>query len=203
MLLLLGISVWHSGWHDNYLYFTQVFGSMSCGTPGVASKSLPSLVESVFYRNTFASQMGANVPELPSWLCLLAKATSGLLLGGILLALWKARRAAQNLSYDLVLMALASLLAAPVAWRHYYVLAILPILYFWVCLERAKPPSLMLYRCVLAAATVVIGTGQLEELIFSTQGNVLHLALSATWIAAAAGILVVALCQYRRERIAA
>ena len=195
MLILLGISIAHSGWHDNYMYFTQVFPSMSCGTPGVASKSLPSLIESVFYRDVFLSPMSSGVAEAPPWLCWLAKSASGALLAGFLWLIWKLRmsldRAADRLREDLILMALVSLLAAPVAWRHSYVLAILPILYFWV---RSKSS---LQQVVLVATTLIIGTGLLEDAVFRVQSHAAQLALSAMWVLASVGLLAVGIWGYR------
>ena len=64
-------------------------------------------------------------------------------------------------------------------------------------LFRSVRSKSSLQQVVLVAATLIIGTGVLEDAVFRVQSHGAQLALSATWVLAATGVLAVGISGYR------
>lgn len=154
MGLLIGIGIWQSGMENHRLY-TAKMRSLSCGVPGPYSYCLPGIVQNAYYGNIFDYD---HVPaETPRALCVFNKVMSGAFWLGTLFLLWK-RNPRQDITFDLVVISLVTLLVAPFTWRHYYVLEILALMFVWLALKRGEftRPKWVLWSvsiCTLVVAT--------------------------------------------------
>ncbi len=173
----LGIGIWHLGWQNHLLWARNVLPVISCGVPYFASKSLPTLVVNI-YLHTVPLET-ANLPAIPMALCWFNKGLSFALYGGTLLYFWKKNKAATDLVYELVVMALVILLISPESFRHHYLVAVLPLLYLWMRSRFGTGKSAVLHWASLAFLTLAIGTVFPDYLITQIRNPLLDLSLSA------------------------
>jgi hypothetical protein len=154
MAILMGVGVWHLGWENHRLYFAKLT-ALSCGVPGPYNYSLSGIVQNTYYGNILNyDQIPA---QAPAGLCAFNKVFGFALYVAVLLILFK-RNQRGDILWDMVVMALIILLIAPFTWRHYYVLAILPLLFVWFFLKagnfvRAGWVLLVAIVCTLVTAT--------------------------------------------------
>jgi len=175
--VFLGIGMWRLGWQNHLLWARNVLPIVSCGVPYFASKSLPTLVVNIYLRTVPLDT--ANLPSIPMALCWFNKGLSFALYGGTLFYFWKRNKAATNLVYELVVVALVTLLISPESFRHHYLLAILPLLYLWMRSRFWTGRSAVLYCASLAFLTLSIGTVFPDYLITQVRNPLLDLSLSA------------------------
>ena len=153
MAILMGIGVWHLGWENHRLYFAKL-SALSCGVPGPYNYSLSGIVQNTYYGNILNyDQIPA---QTPAGLCAFNKIFGFAVYLAVLLLLFKRNRRGDVL-WDMVAMSLIILLIAPFTWRHYYVLAILPLLFVWFFLTAGnfvRPGWVLLVAIV---CTLVMG----------------------------------------------
>jgi hypothetical protein len=75
--------------------------------------------------------------DLPTWLTALVKAGNFLIYCAVLLFFWKKNERPTAMVYELVTLALVTILISPVSWRHHYLLTLIPIIYLWVSWANA------------------------------------------------------------------
>jgi hypothetical protein len=90
--------------------------------------------------------------DLRTWLTALVKAGNFLIYCAVLLFFWKKDERPTAMVYELVTLALVTILISPVSWRHHYLLTLIPIIYLWVRLGQRWRDIL-----ALAAATPAMG----------------------------------------------
>ena len=154
MAILMGVGVWHLGWQNHRLYFAKL-SALSCGVPGPYNYSLSGIVQNTYYGNILNyDQIPARTP---AGLCAFNKGFGFAVYLAVLLILFKKNQRG-DLLWDMVVMSLVILLIAPFTWRHYYVLAIFPLLFVWFSLIAG---NFLRSRWALLAAivcTLVMGT---------------------------------------------
>jgi Glycosyltransferase family 87 len=187
LAVLLGIGTSQLGWQNHLLWARTVAPIISCGVPYFASKSLPTLITNI-YLHTVPLET-ANLPYLPKALCFFNKGLSLALYCGTLFYFWKKNKSASNLVYELAVMGLVILLISPEAFRHHFVVAILPVLYLWMRSRFGTGRTATLHWAVLAFFTLSIGTVFPDYLITRFRNPLLDLSLSA--IVPAATMLLV------------
>ena len=156
LLLLLGLSVGFGGWHSHVTYVRKVLPALSCAAPITENKSLGGLIQSLAIGDVvvFDSENPKLLPLIPA-ACILATALGAILYVGILLFFYRWRKDQRALGAELAAIALLSLLISPIAWRHHYLLALIPLIFLWL----PGTTSLRRWQLIpLAAATLVIGT---------------------------------------------
>jgi hypothetical protein len=162
--------VWCLGWNNQIVWLGQVLPKLSCAVPYFANKSVASLVCDLYLRG---------VPVdfdryAPAFLCTIAKGFSVTLYLGILGYFWRKEKSSTALVYELLVFALLTLLISPVAWRHHYLLALLPILYLLV------QPDIN-WRTLLIVATFILvaGTPFPDYVIVAVRKPVLDIVLAS------------------------
>ena len=154
MAILMGIGVWHLGVENHRLYLAKL-SSLSCGVPGPYNYSLSGIVQNTYYRDILNyDQIPA---QTPSGLCAVTKVLGLAVYLAVLAFLLKKNRRG-DIIWDMVVMALITLLIAPFTWRHYYVLEILPLMFVWFLLkaERFSRRGWVLFVAIIC--TLVAGT---------------------------------------------
>jgi hypothetical protein len=183
--LLTGIAVWRLGWENHVLWLTQVFPGLSRGMAFYANKSSTALIFELYLHRVPV----VSAYDVPSWLAMIVKGANLLVYSGVLLYFWKKNRRPTAIVYELVTLSLVTILISPVAWRHHYLLALIPVIYMWVRIgERWRD------IIVLAAATLAMGTVFPDYVILTASNAVLDLVLS-TLIPAASFLLLWVLCK--------
>jgi hypothetical protein len=199
MVFLLGVSIWRFGWQSHVIYFSKVMPAMSCGFPLSTNVSLTTVLQSLHAGRALLSEKLAFQAEqnTPSWLCTLAK-TIGL---GIYIAtLWvftKERRSAGRLPVEMATLALVSVLVSPVAWRHSYLVTLLPVVLLWV--ETRREVFSGRKYLLLFLATTMIGTAIPEYVLVHLRRSVLDVAVIGI-VPAAAVILLLFSIQINARR---
>jgi hypothetical protein len=173
----LWIGIWHLGWHNHVLWTRSVLPIVSCGVPYFASKSLPTLVVNIYLHQVPLET--ANLPAIPMALCWFNKSLGFALYGGVLFYFWKKNKTSTNVVYELLVVALVVLLISPESFRHHYLVAVLPLLYFWVRSRFEAGRSVAIHWTTLAFLTLSIGTEFPDDLITRVRNPVLDLSLSA------------------------
>lgn len=126
------------------------------------------------------------------------QAAAFLTLAGALLILIKRNRA-QNITWDLVVFALITLLIAPFTWRHYYTLEILPLMFIWFSLRKGQFSHQNAVFWSAAICTLIAATRYPDYLqVHLTNGPVRVLLVSLLALSAFA-LLMVLLFAYREE----
>ena len=185
MTLLTGISVWRLGWANHVLWFTQVLPELSHGVAYYANKSLAALIFEVYLRRVpVMSQY-----DVPSWLGVLVTGGNFLIYCGVLLYFWRKNRRPTAMVYELVTLALVTIVISPVSWRHHYLLTLIPVIYLWVSLGERWRDIL-----VLAAATLAMGTVFPDYVIAASSNPLLDLVLSSL-IPLTSLLLLLVLCR--------
>ena len=160
MAILLGLGVWHLGMQNHRLYLDKLT-ALSCGAPGPYNYSLPGIVQNAYYRDILNyDQIPA---QTPSGLCVFNK-VFGLAVYLAVLALLVKKNQRGDITWDLVVLSLITLLIAPFTWRHYYVLEILPLMFVWFLLKAGgfSRPRWVLFVAIMS--TLVVGTRYLDYL---------------------------------------
>lgn len=173
----LWIGIWHLGWQNHVLWTRSVLPIVSCGVPYFASKSLPTLVVNIYLHQVPLET--ANLPAIPMALCWFNKSLGFALYGGILFYFWKKNKTSTNVVYELLVVALVVLLISPESFRHHYLVAVLPLLYFWMRSRFEASRSVAIHWTTLAFLTLSIGTEFPDDLITRVRNPVLDLSLSA------------------------
>lgn len=194
----LGIGIWRLGWQNHVLWARSVLPIVSCGVPYFASKSLPTLVVNLYLRSVPLET--ANLPSIPMALCWFNKGLSFVLYGGALFYFWKKSKSAANLVYEVIVLALVTLLISPESFRHHYLLAILPLLYLWMRSRFWTGRSAVLCWVSLASLTLSIGTVFPDSLIVRVRNPGLDLSLSALVPAATMLLVFASILVYPIER---
>jgi alpha-1,2-mannosyltransferase len=150
LALLELLSVWRAGMGNNRTFFLQLLPSMSCGSPRFQNVSVVAVVQDIFLG--FVPDYSQLPVTLPPWLCGVCK-VAALLLGAwlIFLLITRNSRTTADLTHELVMVALVTLLISPVTWWHHYSLAVLPLTYLWL----TTPPD---RRQLLAWTIVLVGS---------------------------------------------
>ncbi len=149
-----GISIWQLGWNTHLTWLTQIYPAISSGLGNCSNRSLAGLVDVMCGPKYFANLNDATEWPIPHGLSIFEKACSLAIGLAFLYWCWQKRRDAKGLVDELILLPLVYLLTAPFAWPHHYVLAILPLTYFWAK-SRTSPfiELAALYLCTLALGT--------------------------------------------------
>jgi hypothetical protein len=155
MAILMGIGVWHLGVENHRLYLAKL-SALSCGVPGPYNYSLTGIVQNAYYGDILG--YGHMPAQTPRGLCAVDKMLGLAVYVAVLAFLWKKNQRG-DISWDLVVMSLITLLIAPFTWRHYYVLEILPLMFVWFLLKagRFSRPGWVLIVAIIC--TLVAGTG--------------------------------------------
>ncbi len=175
--VLLGIGTFQLGWQNHRLWAQSVGSIISCGVPYFASHSLPTLIVNIYLHSVPLET--ANLPSIPMALCWFIRGLGFALYGGTLFYFWKKNKSAANLIYELVVVALLTLLISPESFRHHYLLAILPLLYLWMRSRFWTGRAAALFWAVLAFFTLSIGTDLPDYLVTKLRNPLLDLSLSA------------------------
>jgi hypothetical protein len=185
MALLTGIAVWRLGWENHVLWFTQVLPELSHGVAYYANKAPAALIFELYLRRVpVVSQY-----DVPSWLDRIVKGANFLVYCGVLLYFWKKNRRPTAMVYELVTLALVTVLISPVSWRHHYLLTLIPVIYTWL-----RPAERWRDIIVLAAATLAMGTVFPDYVIVATSNRALALVLSSL-IPVTSFLLLLVLCK--------
>jgi hypothetical protein len=185
MGVLIGISVWRLGWENHALFFRSVLPELSRGVAYYANKAPAALIfELYLHRVPVISQY-----DVPTWLTALVKAGNFLIYCAVLLFFWKKNERPLAMVYELVTLALVTILISPVSWRHHYLLTLIPIIYLWARVGERWRDIL-----VLAAATLAIGTVFPDYVIVASLNPVLDLVLSSL-IPLTSFLLLLVLCR--------
>jgi hypothetical protein len=170
MIVLLGFSVWQTGWAAHEEFWHGVMPSVSCGITYVSNISAVAYVQDLFLGYV---PMDGNQSTLPRLACTASKAASFVVLGFAMFWFYRFRNQ-ERLVLHLMLLLLLSLAISPITWIHHYVIALLPFLYLW-CKERAGGRDWLLLATVLVVGTNVAGYG----LLLSTKSRAMQLVLAA------------------------
>ncbi len=108
---------------------------------------------------------------------------------GVLLYFWRKNHRPTAIVYELVTLALVTVLISPVSWRHHYILVLIPLIYMWVRLARCWRDAI-----VLAATTLAMGAVFPDYVVVASYKPVLDLAL-ASLIPVTSFLLLLVLCK--------
>jgi glycosyl transferase family 87 len=186
-VFLLGISIWRLGWENHWIWATKVLPALSQGVPYYANKSLSALIYEVYlWRVPLDIDMG-----MPHWLVRIFSILNVLLYGATLFYFWRRTRGKSAITYELTVLALLTLVISPVAWRHHFLLALLPLIVLWF---RSRDD----WRdwLVLAASTLAIGTVFVDYIIVAVRVPFVDLLLAALLPCTSLLLLIVALANY-------
>ena len=169
-LLLLAVSIWRLGWENHVLWAIRVFPAWSQGVPYFANKSLSALIYEL-YLGRVPLELDFSIPVV------LSRLVSLLNLGifcGTLYYFWRRNRSATGLVYELVAMAVVAIVIAPVAWRHHYLLTLLPLIFLWLRSKDAWRDWL-----VLAIFTLSTGLVFLDYVVVSIRNPLIDILATA------------------------
>jgi hypothetical protein len=167
---LHALAIWRLGWENHTVFIKQVLPILSCGIASLANKSLAGFIYDIYLRRV-PVDVG---PPVPYWLCVLIKVIAMGLYSGVLLYFWRRNKTASMLDYELVTLALVTLIASPVSWRHHYLLALLPLIYLWNSTGQKRSDV-----AVLVIATLAIGTVLPDYTIARVDRPVLQILLAS------------------------
>lgn len=199
MVLLLGISMWRFGWQSHVVYFSKVLPAMSCGFPYVTNVSLATILQCLHAgRGLLSEELAIQAEEnRPIWVCALARVFGLGIYLGTLWAFFKNRKGREGLVTETAMLALVSVLVAPITWRHHYVVTLLPLLLLWIEVRREffSPWKYV----VLFIASITIGTLLPEYLLIHLKRSVLDVILIGAYPATAIILLLVSLQMHARR----
>lgn len=167
---LLGISIWRLGWENHWIWATKIFPALSQGLPHYANKSLLSLIYEVYL---WRVPMDIDLAP-PHLLGQIFSILNVLLYGGTLFYFWRRTRGTSAITYELTVLALLALVISPVAWRHHFLLALLPLIFLWFRSRDDWRDSL-----VLAVSTLAMGTVLVDYVIVAVRVPFVDLLLAA------------------------
>lgn len=156
-------------------YFQRVTPAMSRGIPVAQNKSLVSFVQLLYIaaRREVIDPFLAATTSIPHNVLSLAKLLPLLAVLAVLAVLGRSGRA---LALDgrllaLALLALVSTCASPVAWKHAYVVAGLPLALLWArALRQTIPTGELVF---LSLCSIELGTFFLDDMVGHLHGGVL------------------------------
>jgi hypothetical protein len=195
LVLLIAVSFWQTGLENQQLFLSKM-KVLACGVPGPYNYSLPGIIQNVYYGNILAyEQMPA---QAPAWLCFSGKALAVVLLAGALLILIRRNRGG-DVAWDLIVLALVTLLIAPFTWRHYYTLEILPLIFVWFSLRRGRFSNLNAVRWTAIICTFVAATRYPDYLQVHLTNGPARVFLVSLLALSALALTIVLLFAYRDE----
>lgn len=154
--LLLGISIWGLGWQNHNEFLTKVLPAMSAGVPFSGNKSLITTFYAVTeWRFLSIEEIRAGEyifpPKLP---VALFKTAATLSFCVLLLYFWRVNKNDSQLSIEILILTLWSLIFTPISFPHYYVLALSPIIFAW--LHPGSKTASFTRLIILSAATFMV-----------------------------------------------
>ena len=193
-----GVSIWRLGWQTNLTWLTAIYPSISSGVGNIVNRSFAGLVDALCGPRYFASLATAIQWPVPHGLALFEKACSVAIGLGFIFWCWRKRNDAKGLMDELILLPLVYLLAAPFSWPHHFLLAVLPLTYFWAKAREATLAELL----ALYIGTLALGTELPMYLAaFSPVANsYLIIAAIALWPLATCAIIWVGMRMYLRSQ---
>jgi alpha-1,2-mannosyltransferase len=195
-----GISIWRLGWQTHVTWLTVIYPNISSGVGNIINRSLAGLVNALCGPKYFGSFTSTMEWPVPHGLSLFEKACSLTICLGFIFWCWRKRRDAHGLVDELILFPLIYLLAAPFSWSDHFVLALLPLTYFWAKARKATTPELV----ALYLGTLFLGT-ELPMYIAAytfVGGPLLIILAIALWPAATCAIIWVGMRMYLRSQAA-
>jgi hypothetical protein len=164
----------------------------------IVNRSFAGLVDALCGPRYFASLATAIQWPVPHGLALFEKACSVVIVLGFIFWCWRRRNDAKGLMDELILLPLVYLLAAPFSWPHHFLLAVLPLTYFWAKAREATLAELL----ALYIGTLALGTELPMYLAaFSPVANsYLIIAAIALWPLATCAIIWVGMRMYLRSQ---
>ena len=190
-------SIWVLGWQTNKTWLMAIFPHISSGLGNCSNRSLAGLIDALCGPRYFSSLVTSVEWPVAPGLSLFEKAC-GLAIGlGFLFWCWRKSRDAKGLVDELILLPLVYLLAAPFSWPHHFVLALLPLTYFWAKAREASSAEL----ATLGLSTLVLGT-ELPMYVAgytSVGSSLLIIAAIALWPAATCALIWVGMRIYTRS----
>jgi hypothetical protein len=131
-------------------------------------------------------------------LCLFYKAFGVAAILVFLFWCWKKSKDASGVIDELILLPLVYLLAAPFAWGHHFLLAVLPLTYLWAKSREASGVEMV----TLSLSTLALGT-VLPNYIAAVSPwakPLLTVLATALWPAATSAVIWVGVRMYARSR---
>ena len=151
MFALLLLSLGQAGWPAHQQFWHKALPSIASGTPVCQNLSLIAFIQELFLGHV---PLGATPPAtLPPHAAAVSRLV-GLLIYLFILGRLYLRRHEAELSRDLVLIALLGIVISPIAWTHYYTIALLPFLYLW-CRDQARTNRTLLLLFLAIATNAV------------------------------------------------
>lgn len=182
--ILVGFSIWRLGWENHVLWAVHVLPVLSHGAPYFANKSIAALIY-----ETYLGRVPLDPDfQIPAFLFRVVSILNFCIYGGTLFYFWRKNRRDTAITYELIVMALLALLISPLTWRHYYLLALLPLVFLWI---RVRGNAL-----VLAAATLAIGMVFPDYLIVLVRNPVVDILMSTLVPLATLSLLFMLLVGY-------
>lgn len=154
-VLLFALSVWQLGWQNQLEFFTKIMPSMSAGIAERNNRSLLSIAQFVELKKVSTiDDIKSGTANSPESLGTIFKVFAALALLGLLYYLWRTDRSSANLTAEMYLLILLSLVVSPISWRHGYILALVPLVFIWrhPATQKSSSANLLL----LSAATIFV-----------------------------------------------
>jgi len=194
-----GISIWRLGWQTNLIWLRDIYPCISSGLGNYINRSLAGLVDVLCGPRYFATLTDTTEWPIPPGLSLFEKGCSLAIGLGFIFWCWRKRKDAKGLIDELILLPLVYLLAAPFSWPHHFVLALLPLTYFWAKAREATTRELV----ALYLSTLALGT-ELPMYIAAYTGAgspLLIIVAIALWPAATGALIWVGTRMYLRSQV--
>ncbi len=170
-------------------YFFHVMPSMAGGgVPNFENKSIPAAMQ-LLYVALHGGAMESVTMAIPKYVVTIGKACSLALVAFAMLCVYRVGFAMRSLDrrMTLALFALLSAAIAPISWKHAYVVAFLPLGFFWAEAFRERVSGAQL--TVLALCSIELGSFLFDSVaVKATHGVVLGLL---SFLAPGAGVLLV------------
>jgi hypothetical protein len=156
LLLAMGL---FNGWHLMAVA-AKVLSAMGAGMPILNNKGIIAVVDWMYYGRFFTGSDTIAAP--PAVVAVLAKAISLAFYATCLVLVWLRGRKLDVRGRTIVfaVFALISALCSPIAWRHAYTVALVPLALLWV--EALRRPEVTLRTVLLAVTSVATGTVALD-----------------------------------------
>ncbi|MGA3327565.1 MAG: glycosyltransferase family 87 protein, partial [Terriglobia bacterium] len=193
-----GVSIWRLGWQTHLTWLTVIYPSISSGVGNIINRSFAGLVDSLCGPRYFANFITTIEWPVPHGLSLFEKACSVAIGLGFIFWCWRRRRDAKSLVDGLIMLPLVYLLAAPFSWSDHFVLALLPLAYFWAKAREATTSELV----ALFLSTLGLGTELPMYIAAYTSAGGPHLIILAIalWPVATCAIIWVGMRMYLRSQ---
>lgn len=191
---LLAVSIWRMGWEAHWVYLSRMLPALSAGIGGYRQRSLAAEVRNLYWRHATLTQYDSLA--IPVDLNVLVKIICIALYAGVLFYFWKKKRKGEvALSEELAIAALISLIISPVAWRHHFVLSLLPLIYCWM---QSRDDRSKARLCALALLTIALGTPLADFVLLRAHNGLLQAVLASAFLLASCILLFLCLRDYGR-----